>query len=381
MTTTTTTRSKITKKKTQKRKRRRRKTCRKRKTYVVEYDVDNFDNKFSIKSSKRVIKRCGRKTRKIKRKSRKCSIRKSTRNNSNETSAMETISARSATRGVGDKYPKLHLFGNKNALEYFPDDSENDDGVELNNSIENNDGLLTVSSIRSMGGNRGLLRRKNIAISSSLTSAAFETPDVLSNIIDTMDRWHTMTRPSAIEGVKINNDGSLSSDKVNTETKTPTKSPNEDILNAPMYPRNGQSSSGNFNSNYNSPNGFRGGGAGGGSNSYGNSGGYSFNRGNGGQTSFQRFQHANNSNNFSPGGNNNSFGDNFSPRNRQPFRQRAIFDNNRFRRSNINRGSAGNHPIQQGLYDGEDIIPSANIQPNSTSDRNYYYCFKLNSFL
>lgn len=296
---------------------------------MLEYDVDNFDSKFSIKSTRKVIKR----RRKVKRKAKKCTGRRTARGDSAAAAASDALEfgrSSRATRPLGNDYPpKLHLFGDKNALEYFSDDSDEDE--DLNSSIANRDGLLVMSSSRAIGGGSGtrsLLRRKNMAaVTSTVTSAGVVStePDILSNIMDTMDRWHSMTRPAAIERIKINSDGSLSNVNVNdapeqpstSSSTSPATAENTDILNAPMYPRNGPKTGGG--GNFNNSNGFRGNAGAG--NSYGNSSNYSFNRGgggggggsgDGGQTSFQRFQQYNSmsSDNFGPGNNSGNAGGN-----------------------------------------------------------------------
>lgn len=348
VTSTTTTRrqSNVVKKKVKK---RRRKVQRRRRTYVVEYDIDDYNNKFGIKTAKRVIRKRRRKTKKSKKKSGiKCSRRNQSQNPDAHNLVDGIVSGGSA-KGLREEYPKLHLFGDKNALEYFSDDSDNDEGIgSLNNSIEAGDGLLIMSSSRPTA-HRNLLRRKNVAINSTMGTGDSDAGiDILSNIMDTMNRWHTMSRPSTIEKIEINTDGSL--ECVPQPERAPNateQQPNADILNAPMNSRNDNGG----NRNFNSSNGFRG------SNNNQNSGQYSQNRfGNRNeQTSFQPFQRGGNFNN--EGGFGMNFQqDNFSPRNRLPF-QRQRNNNSRFLRNQFQP-----QPMpQQGLYDGEDIPQIADM--------------------
>lgn len=328
MTTTTTKRHSGVKRKYKK---RRRRVNRRRRTYVVEYDVDEFNNKFGIKTSKRVIRR----RRKTKKSRKKCTQRSRGRN---LPQAGDSVGGGSQER-IRVQYPKLHLFGNKNALEYFSDEEENDEGIgSLSNSYETGDGLIVMGRSRS-NGLRNLIRRKNVAINEPTEA----NTDILSNIMDTMNRWHSASRPSAIEKIKIKADGSLEFAN-RSERKDPD--PNADIQNAPMYPRNGTSG----NQHFNNSNGYRGG------NSNRNSGNFtqygSGNR-NSGQTSFQSYR------DNGGGGNQSGFGENFShnPFQRQRGGNRA--PRNRFQFSGGNQAAQP----QQGLYDGEDIAPLQNEVP------------------
>lgn len=321
---------------------------------MVEYDVDNYDHKFSIKTAKRVIRRRRRKAKSRKKPRAKCTARRQNSSQNNAVAGNDFVMS-SSKDGLRQHYPKLHLFGNKNELEYFSDGSDNDEGIaSLNNSMETGDGMLIMSSARSSGG-RNLLRRKNIAAATITSDPA---ADVLSSILGTMDRWHSMSRPSAIEKIKINSDGSLEMTEKPKKSPTSTDLTNtSDILNAPMYPRNG---GGN---NFNNSNGFRGG------NSNQNNDNYSYNRfsgggggggGNGGQMSnpFQR-----GAGNF----NQNRFENTDFPRNDLAQRNFNRTPNQRQRNNpNSNRGFFRNQfqsPFQQqqrqqGLYDGEDIAPT-----------------------
>lgn len=333
-TTTTTRQSRVVKGRVQKSRRRRKVRNRRRKTYVVEYDVDDCNHKFGIKTAKRVIKR-RRKARKSHKKS--CSRRRSGRN---LPEASEGVS--NASDKIREQYPKLHIFGNKNALEYFSDEEENDEGIgSLNDSFDAGDGLIVMARSQPSIGGRNLIRRKNIVVRAPAPSE----PDLLSNIMDSMNRWHSMSRPTTIEKIKINSDGSFESTAQAETTLNPT-SPNSDIQSAPMYPRNG--ATGNGNRSFNNSNGFRGG------NSNRNSGNFSnFGGGyrNSGQFSFQPFQRGGND------GNRSGFGGNFTP-NTNPFQRQRPANRNRLPLTpDSNRNQA------QGLYDGEDVEPLHNEAP------------------
>lgn len=347
-------------------KRRRRVQRRRRRTYVVEYDVDEYNNKFGIKTANKLIKKRRCKTKKSRKKS---SVKCSRRNQNQESqNAIEGIlsgggagSSRSS-KGIRKEYPRLHLFGDKNALDYFSGDSDNDDGIgSLNNSIETSDGLLIMSAARH--GHRNLIGRKRVAMNSTMqTGDSDGGVDILSNIMDTMNRWHSMSRPSTIEKIKIKADGSLECEPQPVRTpNSGTEQPNADILNAPMNSRNDGAS----NRNFNNSNGHRG------NNASQNAGNYSQNRlsDRNEQTAFQPFQRAGN---FNDGGIGNNFHqDNFSPRNRVPF-QRPRSNNNTANRMLRNQFQA--RPQPQGLYDGEDIPPI----PNMPTQCNYFNSIAIN---
>lgn len=358
VTSTTTTRrqSKVVKRKVQK---RRRKVKRRRRTYVVEYDVDEYNNKFGIKTAKRIIKKRRRKTKKSRKKSSvKCSRRNQNQDSQNIVEGV--LSGGRSRTGLREAYPKLRLFGDKNALEYFSDNSENDEGIDsLNNSIETGDGLLIMSTARPS--HRNLISRKRVAINSTMGTPNSEGGiDILSNIMDTMNRWHSMSRPSTIEKIKIKEDGSLECAPQPIRTPdTATEQPNSDILNAPMNPRNDSNTS---NRSFNNSNGYRG------NNSSQSTGNYSSQNRFGDrneQTAFQPFQQAGS---FNDDGNANNFQqDNFSPRNRPFQRQRS--NNNNSNRMLRNQFQPRQQPQpQQGLYDGEDIPPI----PNLPTQCNYF---------
>lgn len=359
VTSTTTTRrqSKVVKKKVQK---RRRKVQRRRRTYVVEYDIDDYNNKFGIKTAKRVIRKRRRKTKRSKKRtSAGCGRRRQAQNRSGSPVTVDGIMSGSSKEGLRTKYLTLHLFGNKNALEYFSDGSDNDEGIDsLNNSMEAGDGLLVMSAARS-NPHRNLMRRKNVAINSTVgTAESGGGIDILSNIMDTMNRWHSMSKPSTIEKIRISADGTLECETPPARTPQTVELPNSDILNAPTNPRN----EGASNRNFNNSNGFRG------NNTNQSAANYSSNT-YGGQnepTSFQPFQRAGN---LDDGGIGSNFQpDNFSPRNRVPFqRQRNNANNSRLVRNQF-------QPTQPlGLYDGEDILPT----PNVPTQCKYSQIFKI----
>lgn len=340
---------------------RRRKVHRRRRTYVVEYDIDDYDNKFGIRTAKRVIRKRRRRTKKSTKRA-SCARRRQTQNRSGSPILVDGVMSSNSTKGLRKEYPTLHLFGDKNALDYFSDDSNNDEGIDsLNNSIETGDGLLIMSTSRA-NNHRNLIRRKNVAINSNVEHVESSGgTDILSNIMDTMNRWHSMSRPSTIEKIRISADGTLECDAPQAATpQTTADQPNADILTAPMNPRN----DGGGNRNFNNSNGFRG------NNANQNAGNYGNNRfGNRNeQSSFQQFQRAGNFNNGGDGGgggggdfgNNNFQPINFSPRNRNPFQRQR---NNNMNNMNNNRMIRNQiQPVQpQGLYDGLDVSPIPNV--------------------
>lgn len=276
-----------------------------------------------------------RKARKSYKKS--CSKRRSGRNPSKASDGVSITSEK-----IREQYPKLHLFGNKNALEYFSDEEENDEGIEsLNNSFDAGDGLIVMARSQPSIGGRNLLRRKNIVVRAPAPSQ----PDLLSNIMDSMNQWHSMSRPTTIEKIKINSDGSFGSMPRVETTLSPTN-PHSDIQSAPMYPRNG--AAGNGNRNFNNSNGFRGGHSNRNSRNFSNFGGGNRNSG---QFSFQPFQRGGNE------GNQSGFGGNFV-QNTNPFQRQRGANRNR-----LPLTPDSNQIQPQGLYDGEDVGPLQNEAP------------------
>lgn len=346
-----------------KRKKRRRKINRRRRTYVVEYDVDEYNNKFGIKTAKRVIKR----RRKVRRSRKKatCSSRRRGQNNTESGTAAHGIS--SAQDRIRPQYPRLHLFGNKNALEYFSDEDENDEGIgSLNNSFETGDGLLVMARAQS-NGLRNIMRKKNIAVSSSAATEPASS-DILSNIMDTMNRWHSMTRPTAIEKIKINADGSLESENRSKEKEADAReTPNSDIQSAPMYPRNG--TPGNGSRIFNNSNGFRGNNS---NQSSGNFSQFGSGRRDSDQSSFQR----SGTNNSGSGGQGDHLNQNVNLLSFQRLQRGA--NNNRLSRNRLQLNTT-NQLQPQGLYDGEDIAPLENETPIQCNfSRLFYKYLSLN---
>lgn len=226
---------------------RRRRTAGRRRTYVVEYDIDNFDKKFQIKTARKVIRRRRRVKRRTNSRRGRCTAVQRM-NNENDESASTVIRTPAFQRSVEANYPKLHLFGNKNALEYFPDEnSDGDDGLDMLHSSEirsGSGGTLVMAAARyAIGPNRNLLKRKgvnNVRVpSATITSGAVGTTDLLSNIMDTMDRWEFMTRPKNLEKIKFGSNGQLIMDNSGKKNTKPEEAGSEsgpkssDIVNAP----------------------------------------------------------------------------------------------------------------------------------------------------
>lgn len=223
---------------------RRRRKARRRRTYVVEYDVDSFDKKFSIKTTKKVIRRRRKTKRKSGSRRGRCTSRRGTgAGNEADSAAAESVSRRSIIRSIEANYPKLHLFGDKNALEYFPDDeSENDDAQpnlsSFGGGIDSGGGrgeAMVMSSARFAIGHRGLLKGKQMGAvrrrrpTATATSENMSSTDILSDILGTMDRWYSMSKADNIEKIKIGADGKLSMD----EKKPPAMPNSSAVVNAP----------------------------------------------------------------------------------------------------------------------------------------------------
>lgn len=311
---------------------RRRRTAGRSRTYVVEYDIDNFDKKFQIRTARKVVRRRRRFKRRIGSRRGRCGTAQRS-NNEND----EPISGISRSqRSVEANYPKLHLFGDKNALEYFPDDdSENDDGLDMLRGSEirsGSGGTLVMSSARyAIGPNRNLLKRKGVGVripSATVTSGATgtTTTDLLSNIMDTMDKWQNMTKPKNLEKIKFGENGELilkddekKDDKPNGNSSGSGPN-NSDIVNAP---RGGAGNNRNIN--------FRSGGSdfqNSNNESTGNNGG-SFSIGGNGMNSTNNNSSAGygyGRGNFTPGGNGGDFNEDLyhePPRNRITTRRKS----------------------------------------------------------
>lgn len=278
-----------------------------------------------------MIKR--RKRRTNKKSSRKCSTRRRGGRSANDA-GIEALAGGARGERLREHYPQLHLFGNRNALEYFSDDSNGgDEGPgSLNNSIDTGDGLMVRAVIRNMS-NRQRLRCKNIG---SIPSNPEGSTDILSNIMDTMSDWHSVSRPSTIEKIKINADGSLIFEKKGkkpTENERPPADPRADILNAPLYAGNGTTIE-EGNQSFNDSNSLRGGNA--------NQGAGDGGRIAGNARDSDQFQAAR-------GGNANNA-------NRTNF----VSESFSFRNQNRSQLQRRRPDAQQSLYDGEDDLPIRN---------------------
>lgn len=346
---------------------RRRRRARQR-TYVVEYDVNNFDEKFAIKATKKVIKRRRRKVR--------SSAKKSSKSRLSASGVRLTASQRLAeqlgvkpdptyTSHLSGSSAGLSLTGGVNDLEYFSD-SDNGGNIESEIHFETGQGTSVQTSVRisnygSQRSRKGLLlgRVGPRHIPEPVASRDNANSDILSSIMDLQDRWHSASRN--LESVHINTDGTLnlpnsSSRERNsnqstsaTESASPPNRPeNKDrqdrasssqmmsngpnqneITQAPMYSRGGGNSnfnsgggSGGYNNRYgNNQNNYRGSGgnqyrpsAGGDSGRGGGSGGMSYDR-----VGRGNFNFSSNSNNYN---NQNQPGAPFSPFRQWNFNQR-----------------------------------------------------------
>lgn len=365
-----------------KRKYRRRSRRARQRTYVVEYDLNNFDEKFAIKTTRRVIKR-----RKLTKKA------KMSRKGKKSVNGVRMTASKRLAEQMGVKQdPKytshlsgsaggLSLFGGANDLEYFSD-SDNDGNIESEIHIETGHGTAVQTSVRisnygSQRSRKALLlgRQPMRRIQEPVVDQNNSNPDILSSILNMQDRWHSAARN--LERVHINSDGTLnipntissSSDNTSSSREIPAKDSNSkptnpangvsssDINQAPMYSRGGGNA--NFNrgggggynnrSNNNMQNSYRGGGGGGG-NQYrhstggaGSTGGFngSSASGSGGGINFNmigrgNFNFSNNPNYNVPSQNQQTSASPFQPRN---FNQRNQQNQNNQRNSNQQRHS------------------------------------------
>ncbi|XP_075146934.1 uncharacterized protein LOC142221205 [Haematobia irritans] len=285
--------------------RKTRRTRRRQRTYVVEYDVNNFDEKFAIKTTKKVIKR-----------RRKAAAKKS-KSRFSSRGARLTASQRLAeqlgvkpdptfTSHLSGSSAGLSLTGGANDLEYFSD-SDGGGNIESEIHIETGQGTAVQTSVRisnygSHRSRKGLLlgRVGPRHVPEPVANRDSANSDILSSILDIQDRWHSASRN--LESVHINSDGTLnlphsnggdannsnipstSSSQPNTPTKTSenkvekgdqkqnsqtlSDGPNQnEITQAPMYSRGGgnanfNSGGGGYNRYGNNQNNYRGGGAG-----------------------------------------------------------------------------------------------------------------------
>lgn len=405
-TTTTTTRTTVPSTTRRKSSRRRRRRTRKR-TYVVEYDLNNFNEKFAIKTTKKIIRRRRRK--------RRASARNTV---CTSTGGRMTASKRLAEQMGVKKDPTytshlsgtsagLSLFGGANDLEYFSD-SDNG-GVEHEIQVEAGHGTALQTSIRisnfgSQRARKGILlgrlqgnNRRSVVSDLPTQTAAPTSGDLLSSIMNIQDRWHNAARH--MENVHIRADGTLQLPKggINTNdinssstngnsnppqtSRNPVSSseqqshtsinPLEGVTQAPMYSRGGgnqnfgASGSGGGSSNYNNryssnQNNYRGSG-GGGQYRHSMSGSASGDGNEGGRGNFNfSNQNLNNSNNANQNSNFSPFSMRFNQRNNQrnnnqrnsfPFMHRNDDDRQQQQQQNQTQNSSneGNNPFRTGL--------------------------------
>ncbi|XP_065367255.1 uncharacterized protein LOC135960006 [Calliphora vicina] len=355
--------------KTRKVRKPRRRRARQR-TYVVEYDLNNFDEKFAIKTTKKVIKR--RRAR-----------RSSKRGKRSVDGVRMTASKRLAEQMGVKPDPKytshlsgynagLSLFGGANNLEYFSD-SDNDGNINSEIHIETGHGTAVQTSVRisnygSQRSRKGLLLGRlqpNRGIPEPVVEQNNSNPDILSSIMDMQDRWHSAARN--LESIHINTDGTL-----NLPSSNPTSSPakenksagkesangpsSSDINQAPMYSRGGGNANfnrggggggGGYNNRSNNQNNYRGGGGGAG-NQYrhstgggGSTGGFSGSNSN--SNSGMNYNMVGRGNfNFSNTPNYN--GNPTQPNNASPFQQRNFNQRNQQNQQQQNQNNQRNNP-------------------------------------
>ncbi|CAD6992122.1 unnamed protein product [Ceratitis capitata] len=384
-TTTTTTTRRTRSSSTLRKPTRRRRGRARRRTYVVEYDVNNFDEKFAIKTTKKIIKRRRRKR------------RRSARGVLHATTGERMTASKRLAEQMGVKRDPtytshlsgtsagLSLFGGANDLEYFSD-SDNG-GIEHEIQVETGHGTAVQTSIRisNFGSQRahkgillGRLRGNNRSSVLSDLNAPTIAPaggDLLSSIMDIQDRWHNAARH--MENVHINADGTLQlpsggakttnkGDKnlgsadtdpnarhpsitgqqsdSNEQLRTPIN-PLEGVTQAPLYSRGGGNqnfnsgggggSGGNYNNNRynnNSQSNYRGTGGGQYRHSTGGSGGGDIGGNNNSMVGRGNFNFSNqnfNSNTINPN----------QPSNFSPFSIRFNTRNNNNQRNNNQRNS------------------------------------------
>lgn len=362
------------------RKRRRRRRARQR-TYVVEYDLNNFDEKFAIKTTKKIIKRRKRR-----------STRKSSRRGRSSTNGVRMTASKRLAEQMGVKpdptYTShlsgstggLSLFGGANDLEYFSD-SDNDGNIESEIHIETGHGTAVQTSVRisnygSQRSRKGLLLGRlqpNRGIPEPSVEQNNSNPDILSSIMDMQDRWHSASRN--LESVHINSDGTLNLPNSNatnsenapststssaknennsTDKESSTNGPSSsDINQAPMYSRGGGNANfnrggggGGYNNRSNNQNNYRGGGGGAGSgNQYRHStGGGGGSGGNtGGGMNFNMMGRGN----FNFSNNPNYNGPPAQPNNNSPFQQRNQFNQRNQQNQQQNQNNQRNNNQQR----------------------------------
>lgn len=254
------------------RKRRRRRKQGRRRTYVVEYDLNNFDEKFAIKTTKKIIRRRRRKIR-SKRKAKAAS-----KSLAEQFGVKKDVKYTSQLSGTAAAFS---LFGSRNDLEYFSD-SDNGEDIENEIHIDSGPGMAVQTSVRvacnaPYRNRKGLLLRSLMGNQTSRPASFAPTTnnsDILSSIINMQDRWHNASRN--LEKVHINPDGTLNlpnalEDRGSTEslaaateinrTNTPRNGPDANVITeAPLYSRGGgnanfnNSGGGGYNNRYNNSN-------------------------------------------------------------------------------------------------------------------------------
>lgn len=156
----------------------------------------------------------------------------------------------SVQKPIDGGYPKLHLFGNKNALEYFSDDDEsvNEFDEHSGHGLSGAGGtslLATALTRTRIGGNSSLRRRKRIVTALDANPATPDSIDILSNIMETMDRLNPVVRPNEV--IKKDEDLKKKIGKQGDKRPEAEDTTNSDVLHAPMYPTGGGGSSGGYN--------------------------------------------------------------------------------------------------------------------------------------
>lgn len=329
VTTTRTTRTTTTRRNGTSRRRRSRRTHR---TYVVEYDLNNFDEKFAVKTKKKVIRR--RRRRKVSRKANSRNVGR----NAEESSRMSASKRLAEQLGVkidgvrgshisGGSASSFTLFGNRNDLEYFSDTDEVPDDLGGDINTEHSASTAVQTSVRNS--NIGAPRNRKALLLGKARMAApsrgSATSDILSSIMELQDRWHSASRN--LSEVHINADGSLKLPERSTSKPTDAQQQKEHITQVPLYQRGGagpnlgRGGAGNYNNRYSGVNSRGSGGGGTGGNAVAtnqyqqqhSTGGVSNNGDNPGAESSYGNQSFNSNNNPNNGLNNSTPNTNFTP--------------------------------------------------------------------
>lgn len=336
-----------------KRRTKRRRKKPKTKNIVVEYDLENGqDKKFASKTKKVTIRR--RKTRKTRRTSKKTkrstATRRTAKRRTAKSSCKTVIRVSSTSHEQGSSAPSIigahsfSLFGGRNDLEYFDEDEDTFENIPTEIEIATSRGGI-ASSIRvsNYRTSSNVLRGKSSLMTPSVQTSSV---DVLSDILEMQDRWQN----ASLDKVEIGQDGKLNLNKASPVK--PDRTPeNQDVqaTEAPMYPRGGGS---NFNRGGGNNFRFERGGSRGnysrhstGNTSYNSSG-----EGGGSASTFNNNTSGFNNNNSSGGGNfNNSF---------------SGFGNNRGGFNRNNRGGGRNN--RNNTFRPRQQTPQ---QPNSTQQQ------------